>query len=460
MNIIDFAFQQFLSQQESLRLQIHKNFVSVYEFDKFEVQRIIYETFLNKPFSKATLDKMVFYFENVIDKPLNRKVAGLFSNDIVINVKKGNKVYNVSSLLERTNFRQILFDVFKISKFINTAMLYINIVNGQYIFERITGAECIVEKGEHYLIPKSISMFRSDENNNAFVLYWSNEKAVKVYGTKEIPLFDTPENPFGIMPFVILRDKIGNDFWGEPNWSLYYYQLFHIIRQSDNQMGEFYQKFPILFGENVDAEKIKVTPHELISVVHTNPDVKVSLDYISPNVDWSNIRENVKADYERMIINQNIPPESVSVRAIQQSGYAKTIDEIEFREIQEFDIAKLYDFILDFTNKFLIINDYFKIYDLPSDGEVEVIINPRRIIESPQDIKARREMEKEYLIKDEIDFIMEDLGLGYEEAVQYLKERLKRKEIIDKIREQLTSETSQQGILDLLDALIQNKVSE
>ncbi len=461
-NTMDLLYNEFLTANENKRIEIYRRLASVYDYDAFEVEKIIKRMFLNKPFSEATLNKIVFIHENVLSKIIERKCSGLFSKEILISLinKDGTEIY-INDWLNNYEFFLHLFDIYKRSKFFNTVLSYINVIDNEIIFESITGAECVVNTKTNFYKPKEIFLFRSDEDKRAFILYWSENEVYKIYGTNKYYLEAFPDgiNYLGFMPFSVYRDNKQIDFWGEPNWSLYYHQLIYVLNKSDNVYGEFFVKFPILFGENVVMpENMRIEPSVFISAENKLPDTKVDIRFINPNVDWASIRENEKYRNEQIAINEGLPASSVSVKAIQQSGYAKTIDEIELRERQMVDEWKLYYFIKDLVMKTLKVAYYFNL--LPKNVNVDEIVdvdvkfNPTKSYEEPSQIKIRREMEKEFMIKDEIDFIMEDLGLTEEEAIKYLQKRLERQDLINEYKNKLSVESNEeQNSLSLVERL-------
>ncbi|MFN3269910.1 MAG: hypothetical protein ACK42G_04925, partial [Candidatus Kapaibacteriota bacterium] len=399
------------------------------------------------------------YHTNIVNKILNRKTAGMFSKEIIITIGNENAELVLNNFLNEYDFFLTLYELYRASKFFNTVMLFANVIDNKIIFEILNGSESIVKPKENFYDINEIGIMRIDKDNQVYILTINENEIYRLYGNEIVPVFETIENPFGLIPISVYRDKKGNDFWGEPNWQLYYAQLFAVLSKSDTVQGELMQKFPILFGENVDIEKLVLSPSVAVSVSNFRPDVKVDLRYITPSVDWAQLRDNDKYFKEDIAINEGLPASSTSLQAIQQSGYAKTIDEIELREQQMLDEWKLYSFVKDFIPKLLIVADYFNLIDndirkiISNDYYVDVKFNPSKIYEEPSQIKTRREMEKQFLIKDEIDFIIEDLGLTEQEAIDYLKKRLERADLINELKAKLEQETTDETEIPLIERL-------
>jgi hypothetical protein len=459
---LDLTFYSFLKEQEIRRLEIYKNLAYVYEFNIEEIERILKKTFLNKPFSEDTLNKIVFYHRNIIKKILKRKTAGMFSRELIVKLKNGKEELSINDFLNETKFFMKLIELYRASKYFNTMLFYVNVVEGELIFELLNGSECIVNNKNNYLKIKDIQIFRADEQKQVYIQYWDENEVYKLYGSekKYLEAFPSGINKLKMIPIAVYRDEEYSYFWGEPNWQLYFAQLFYTMRKSDSIRGEFYQKFPFLFGKNIPLEKLKVTPSEAV-LVEQRPDFESDIRFVSPAIDWAQLRENEKFDIDDLIISEGLPASSTSIEAITQSGYAKTIDEVELRESIELDEWKIYYFIKDVIPIIIKVANYFNI--LPDDIKkfyndntmIETYFAKAKTYETPSDKKQRYDFEKENLISDEVDIIMNELGLTEEQAIDYLEKRLKRSDLINEIRQKLSETNSEVDTSENESGLIQ-----
>jgi len=437
------AFANMKLESEDTRIRIYKDFTALYDQDYPEVCRILYNFYLDKPFSADTLDRMPIHYDDIIEKVIQRKTAGLISKQPSIELVKETEadtkeLFDLKTFLEETNLFDVIQDALQKAEYYNTVILQPVYREGRIQIDVITPDECIVRTAKDYLRIKEISVARTDENGEIYASYWSkdNHYIIRTDGEPEAPE-DNPNmiNPYGLLPFVVFRRRTGKDFWGEPNWALFHEELSYLMSKNDTLMGEYYQKFPLVFGVNYElGNNVTFSPGEYINAnnVSSNIQSPPNIQTLNYGTDWANIRENAKARLQQFYINQGLPASSFSSDKQSLSGDAKEMDEKELEESRDrkrTSILKMVKELLDITRT--VWNYRKEGEDLPENGyKFKVQLNDQNITKSPADIKAEREMQKAYGIADEIDFIMADLELTEEEAIEHFKKRKERMNMI------------------------------
>lgn len=439
INLLTQAFNMFKRQNEADRQNFYMNMSAFYFRIKPEMERVIKDEFLKKPFSKKTLDKMYWFHDDVIDKIISRKTTGVLSNNPILlyNEKQDE---NLDNFLHSINFWESIKEAYKRSKYFNTVlqMPVFDYEENTIRLDLLQGDTCSVNTKKDYLKMRGLLIPRLDENQEIYYTFWSNEehKITRPDG-EAMKIKNNPNgvNPYNIIPASILRDSIGWDFWGEPNIALFTFQMLHTLKVSDNERGEFYYKFPIALAKNLKiTDQDEMSPGYILKQENSNPDVTMALEYISPNADWSSIRENEAARREQFMVNQKIPASSASADIKVLSGYAKNIDELELVESREGDKANLQRFIYDCLEKTLIVAKYnsgkMKDFKLSSIDINKITMQYQELdsFESESDKWMRREKEKLYGMKDEIDFIMEDENCNEKEAIKILESKRARRD--------------------------------
>lgn len=439
LDLLNTAFYLFKRDNEKDRQMFYANMSAFYFRIKTEMERVIKEEFLKKPFSQKTLDRLYFFHDDVIDKIISRKTAGVLANNpVIFENDKQNK--SLDDFLYSIGFWESIKEAYKRSKYFNTVLQIpvFDYEDNTIRLDLLQGDTCAVNTKKDYLKIRELIIPRLDENQQIYHTFWSEteHKTFRPNG-ENIPIENNPKNinPYNVIPASVLRDSIGWDFWGEPNIALYTFQMLHTLKVSDNERGEFFYKFPVGLAKNLDlANEDSLSPGYILNQKNTNPDVTMDLEYISTNTDWGQIRENESARREQFMVNQKLPASSASADIKVLSGYAKNIDEIELVETRESDKANLLKFIYDALGKILIVANYnsgkLKGYNLKGVKIENLTIQYQEInsFENEQDKWLRREKEKMYGMKDEIDFIMEDNNCNEAEAIKILESKRKRRE--------------------------------
>lgn len=432
------AFQNQMDDSESKRIKIFQDFQTVWNKDYVEIIKVLKEYFTNKPYSIKTLNSMFFDYQDVTRKVVKRLTGGILSPapnvDYELEIKEDGEVVlseDFETMLETSNFIAKLVESFRQAIFFNTIIVEPVWRDDHVEIDIISGANCAVETGIDYLKIKEIAISRVDESKNIIVSYWTKDEHYITKGSERI----APEgnndmlNPYGVLPFSILRIEEGLDFWGEPNWGLFLFQLSYILKKSDNFLGEAYQKFPLLWGENAKLpDGFVVGPGQYLNIDNPNsPGKTVRLNSLSHNTDWGSIINLQEHAAKQFFVNEGLPASSASTESKDLSGKAKEIDTLELFEERPFLQMKLKDFATDLLEKMIMVHNYHsQSAKIPEGGKIKFSFNEDETLKTTDEILTEREMQKKYFIADEIDFIMQDLDCSEDEAIEHYKKRKQR----------------------------------
>jgi len=441
LNLMTVNFTYMLRRNEPVRLRLWQQLACFYnqEFEKME--QVIQEYFKNKPFSSDTLSKRILYkHEDIIQKLVHRKTAGLFSNLPDITLSDPNKPEtvdeNLTVALDEFEFFKGVQEAYRRSKYFNTVIvmpLY-NAEEDTFRLDIICGDICTVVPKSDYFLIDAMKIIRVNSQFQVYYSVWKEDQHfTEDSGGTPIsdPENEDNKNPYkdelgkSVIPAAILRERPGKDFWGEPNWSLFFHQMFHTMKISDNERGEFYQKFAPMIGINAKlSDNTTLDPGSYNNFENNDPQRKVSIESIKMETPWNEIRENAKFNNESFMMTQGIPAGTASLQpARAASGVSKTIDEVELTEQRMEDQNILFDFMIDLLRMIRIVWNYNigspNVKGRKALQEKYVFdchFTEEKPLENVDDKIKRREMEYQYEIKSEIDFIMEDLECDEEEA--------------------------------------------
>lgn len=431
-------------------METASNFRAFFEDDFEAIKDIIYNELIEKTFSKATLDKIRIQHLNIIRKPLNRKISGIYDSepkrylkfddeeqvqeDGTIKKLESQKSKDQNSLLmdvlDKFDFSNKVKAALKVSEFFNIALVMPVYREDsperlQYSLDVLLPDEYVPITGKDFLVLEKIMINRLNDEKNMYWLVFTDEEnyIVDSLGNKKViegRKEDDFENVYGIIPISILRKNIGGDFYGQPNWNLYNSQLEADIALTDMRHSETYQHFGVYWGINTNLGTDTVfSPNTFIDLKVSDPTLpRPELNVLVPGVDFKALRDNVDWRIDKAQNLEGIPSASTSTDTNNLSGYSKEIDEGELNEMRELARATLWRFEIDLLNLIAIVWNYHnpgKRLDNKT-GKFTVEFSEEKPHENISDKTSRRKMEAEYKINTPIDFIMEDKEVSREEA--------------------------------------------
>lgn len=428
---MNYNFKSFLARSDAKRQEIFQDFATFYFNDYLGIVDILQKSTLNNPFSAETLKRLEFQHIDIISKVLNRLTAGIYnpqpSRYIEIEDKNQYQIENEKfwDLLKQMNYSVKMKETFRRAKYFNTvlAMPVYNVHSKKMRLDIYNPNDIAVTTTEDYNELHSVVIRKADRTGNIYYSVWTPEQHFNIIGGKKTALEDNPKmnNPFNpIIPISTLRMKEGIDFFGEPNWNLYLNQKYFDIRLTDFDRSELNTVYQLWFGINTDfKENETFTPNTIKQVNNVSQDDREpSLNSISPNVDYTSVRENIDWKMKTMLSSAGLSANSGSTEIVDQSGVSKLIDELELQEIREEDKEVLKHFEVDLLNKIVMVNNFYAKDKINDTAKICIEFSEEKATESIENKKSRREMEKSYFYKNEVDFAMEDLNLSEAEAIE------------------------------------------
>jgi len=435
-DLIALTWQKRKIISETQRISQFKEFRYLYENDYEMIKEIIKSTFVNRPFSEESLKGMVIQHQDVLSKILNRKTSGIIGNNLGIEYLVGDKPdENFKELAAQTGLNNKIKECLRRMEFFNTSIAHTIYRDGEIDIDIITGDEASVLTKTNFLKLKAIKLERVNEEGEIYYSIWTEDKHFIQFseGDPVQPNENNPdmEMPYSNLPFSILRKNEGMDFWGEPNWGLFFYSLLNDLSRSDDDLAEFFQKWSTFYAINMNLpEDFRLSPRTFIgrNKVNTN-EAKPEIGYINANINWESLisNRNYKAKYT--YVNEGLSANSASLETLSQSGISKMMDESELEEYREELKPRLSRFIKSVGQNLIMTHNYHvssgdikDIKAIPEDGVIRIEFGEQSTIETISDIKARREMEMEFGERNQIDFIMEDFNFdNREDAIQHFE---------------------------------------
>lgn len=423
------GYQKMRSMSEIERISIHRLFAAFYNNDYLLINDILKNETLNNPYSAESLNKMNFQHLDVTQKIIARLSGGIYTNEPVreLIISEGNTDESLQNVLRQIKYSMKVKDAFR-------KALYYNIIVAQPVFDyelkqmRIdifTPDSFKVKTKDDFLVLDEISIEKARPDGSVYEAVWNELEHYIIEGdSKEKispPNNEQGKNPFGKLPFVVLRIEEGCDFFGEPNWNILLNQKNLDIRLTDLNESELRNVHGVYHGINTNFPNgIRFAAGSLLQSTEREGE-RVSLDPVNLIIDYEQIRDNIDWKIKTVMNSEGLSAQSGDVSVARESGVKRAMDEIELQEKRDDYKELLYNFEIELLNMIRTVYNTYMNPKLNDKAYFEVTFSEEKSMESIQDKIARREMEKSIGYKNEIDFTMEDLEISKDEAIEVLK---------------------------------------
>lgn len=424
---LDIAFKDCIERSDAKRQAILQDFAVYYQNDYLSIIEILKEETLNNPFSKETLEKIHWQHTDIIQKVLARLSSGIYKDRPVREIM--NQITATKKLekyLNEIRYNAKVKETFRRALFFNIALVQPvwDLQTEKIRLDIINPNDIKVYTKTNYNEIEKILIRKADKDGNIYFSVWTDSEHYILQG-EDIFSADGNEdmiNPYGQLPFSVLRIKEGIDFYGEPNWSLYLNQKYLDIRTTDLNKSELEQIFNMWLGINTNFDKdVTLTPNTIKQVNGvTAEDIPPSLESITNNVDYVSVRENIDWRLQTLYTSEGLSAGSGNAEISDQSGVSKIIDENELYEKREDYKEVLYDFEIDLLQKIRMVANYHNEKSI-GEGDFNITFSEEKPTESISDKIARREMESGYGYKTAVTFAMEDLEISESDAIELIK---------------------------------------
>jgi len=422
------GYQKMRAISEMERISIHRLFSAFYNNDYLLINDILKNETLNNPYSKETLDKINFQHLDVTQKILSRLSGGIYTNEPLreLIISENNVDENLSDVLRQVKYSMKVKDAFR-------KALYFNVIVAQPVFDyelnkmRIdvfTPDSFKVKTKDDYLVLDEISIEKARPDGSVYEAVWTETEHYLIEGNSKEkiapPNNEQGKNPFGKLPFVILRIKEGCDFFGEPNWNLLLNQKNLDIRLTDLNESELRNVHGIYHGINTRfPNNTRFTAGNLLQSEEREGE-RVSLESVNLVVDYEQIRDNIDWKIKTVMNSEGLSAQSGSSDVANESGVKRAMDEIELQEKRDDYKELLYNFEIELLNMIRLVHNAYMNPKLNDKATFELTFSEEKGTETIQDKIARREMEKTIGYKNDVDFTMEDLEVSEDEAIEIL----------------------------------------
>ena len=427
------GFKAAMAKSDAIRQSNLQDMAAFYHNDYEEICEILKEITLNNPYTAETQRTIKWQHMDQLSKMLKRMAAGIYTQRPVrkLMITDDQEDVNFAHLLEQIKFNSKVKEALRAARFFNICMIQPvwDMTAGKLRLDVILPNDVSVKtKPEDYLKLDGITI-RKCVGDVIRYSVWTETEHYYIEGeTKYNPANNNNGvNPFApVIPVSTLRLREGVDFYGEPNWNLYLAQRDYDIDLTEMSRAKQRVLHQVYLAINCNLKQgERLSPGQIITADRVQEgQVLPSIESVTSNYDFQSIRENAEWTNKMLALSQGLSASSVSTEVDDLSGIAKMIDNQEMEESRQELKDILYDFEVDLMQKIRIVYNTYSPQKLNEAGQFFMAFVEDPASETIQDKVARREMEKAYGYKNEVDFAIEDMELNSrEEAIQLIQSR-------------------------------------
>jgi hypothetical protein len=262
------------------------------------------------------------------------------------------------------------------------------------------------------------------------LVYWSDTEHFDVdrNGNKIAPP-DNPEmkNPYGKLPFAVLRMKEGIDFWGDGMWDLIDGSEEVCIQLTNLYYVSIFQAHGQAVAINLNLKGNPQTGPDT-PIVSNNAkagDIPPSFEFKNPNPNLKAVQDLIDWTVKTVQTLRGLGPQQFAIeQKALASGVSKVIDSVEIEEIREDDSTILLLFESDLHEKTVMVYNYENSgKKINPKAKFSIKFGEKQVVKDGKTQQEERQSKLNMGTASRIDFILEDNpGMTREEAEQKLQD--------------------------------------
>jgi hypothetical protein len=293
----------------------------------------------------------------------------------------------------------------------------------------------VVEQADNFLLPAKVVyqvQIRKEDGTHAVnTVYWSKDEHFLV-DDKGNPIADPAnpngENPYGVLPFVVLRFGETDNFWGEGETTLanveekvdvLLIQLMDLLIMQGHGQA-------VLTNARIEGD-IKTGPKHPLLLNPATPEQAADFKFVSVNGKVAEITQAIDWIINKAMVMYGMSQSSEAGQSQVASGYAKLLDNWDIIERRDEDKAVLAEFekcLFDVTRQ---VVEYEGLETFPENASENFFVEFPEY-DFPQEPKAELEVKKAKMdlgLWTPVDDLMEDdPTLTKDEALAIIEENL------------------------------------
>jgi len=347
-------------------------------------------------FSEKTIKIMPKIHIDIVGKVLDL-VCTVYNSGADRYLVEGNNVNTewTAKLLEiynGFNASKLMVDIYKQGYLFNTILVQPVWRNDRIELDIITPNFCSVDSYDNNYEKAKAVMISKAIDNQDMIVYWSDKEHyyTDAQGNKlevkeltgyeedgtEIFITNKGKNPYGELPFAVLRFQYSSDFWGEPQQDLVENNIWYDVQEMNKFFVEMFQGLGVGLGVNLSKTGVvSLSPNTLITVDNVQEDMQSpSLTFSSTGAPLSELRDSIDSFYKRIGNSKGLSSQAMSNEITDQSGISKAYDsaELQIKKDSHKNILKAFE--KELFEKIRLVYNYNNKVQIPDNLEFRVDI--------------------------------------------------------------------------------------
>ena len=438
-----------------------RHFQRLYDYyigDEKEILRHLEEA-MGRTFKTSTIDRMQLPYMNIVRRVIDRlALAYKLSPDryvVVEHKSEGEQTIpdekqqksqdNYQEMLKGSNINAQAKLWHKLAKLSDTVLVQPAWRDEHLEYDVFAPHQIYVrERQDNFLLAEAV-VYQITQRNEAGEsefrkVFWSDtQHYILDKDDKPIPQPENPDNinPYGVLPFAILRMKETENFWGEGDT-----QLVNICEKTNILLASAYHNVimqshgqAIAINFNVKGE-LQTGPDTVIQADNVSTDMQTpQFQFAHPEPAINESMQFIDWIIKTAGMMRGLAANSLSIEAKAESGAAKAIDNFELMELREDDLEILRPFEKQLFNISRTVWNYH------SSGEQKIaedavfgidFIEPEIMLTPKEEYEVKQIKLKLGLWTPDDDIIDEDEGIDQDTARALVREKLEfRNELND-----------------------------
>lgn len=382
---------------------------------------------LGKTFTALDISEFQFFYLPVLRRIID-KLSVVYKCGVWRTLESDTATDSLADLYERSDIQKKQRYWLRYAKLFHTVLVQpvVREIRGEKVLNydiHTPNKVSVVERADNYLLPEVVSYkvpVKTQAGTELHQVVWTDTEhyVLDAQGRKMVmPGNELGINPYKQLPFVVLRMKDTENFWGEGETllaeveekvSMMLVQLMDlIIMQSHGQ--------PVFTNVKTDSE-VQTGPRHAILLNAMFPDQQASFEFASPNGKIADVMAAIDWTIERVCVMYGLAKTSESSTGQVASGYAKMLDNWDLLEQRAEDVEILKDFEKELYQVTAVVCNKEGLGPLPEEG-FNVEFDPYEIPQSPQEVWLDKDKKYQYGLWTPADDLMEqDKSLTREQA--------------------------------------------
>ncbi len=338
-------------------------------------------------FTEKTINIMPKIHIDIVNKVLDL-VCTIYNAGADRYLLKGNNVDETATeklmnIYAGFSAAKLIVDIYKQGYLFNCVLVQPVWRNERIELDVITPNFCSVETYDNDCMrAEKVMISKSVDNEDMIVVWTDKEHYYEKSDGKQIAVEDENgnsnglKNPYGELPFAVLRFQNSSDFWGEPQQDLIENNIWYDVQEMNKYFVEMFQGLGVGLGVNLGKNGVvSLSPNTMIQVDNVRQeDQTPSITFASTGAPLTELRESLDYFYKRIGNSKGLSAQSMTNDVSDQSGISKAYDSAELQIKKDSHKIVMKQFEQDLYEKIRLVYNYNNTEQLSEDLEFKIDI--------------------------------------------------------------------------------------